>query len=709
MKKKFAVILVVLTALLVLFAGCGSLDYNTELVKNGDFESYDETDKKIVDWQTYTTSNATFSITKDNTGADQDVDELGKQQLLVSSSSSGISYLYQKINVEAGKTYKLTARIKGNISSNSSSSFTGAKVGFLEDPSFMRIHVRQMEEEDGWNYYVVYINPEISTLTLTVGIGDTNANGSGTAYFDNISLTKIDPALVPADETVVRVSDNKYSNRNSVGGNVVVALLTIFAAALCCGAYILLRKYINQKKEPAVYQSKAKSIFLSPAALLSYVMVFALALRILLVNFVSGNGDTMSTLGSIALGMAKKGPMGMYAVSGSSMVSPGYGFILWAIGGIASLLGAGAESASMAILLRIPPLLCDILLIYVVFVVGNKFWNLKTATIVAGMTAALPALFSASGLWGTFDSVFALALVLIFMALLNKNYLLVAILSLTGLLFDARVLLLLPLIIIYLGYVAIHNKKERIKIPCYLVGGIVLFYLITLPFSWDYVTATTNGNAFYMFGKYAEILTANHMYAYNAFNMYALFGLNAVKYDTVALVFTYIFYLAALGFSTYIYMRNKDRLQLLLAASMIFVVHSIIAVDMTPGFMLGGLMLLLLYAIVSGERRTFKLFGCLSTLFSLNMLQSLNISGYLTNASNSLTVPFDRADPVIIVFSLVAMVLAAYFVYLVYDITIRGKMKGYAPLSGGLIACIKDWFKRKIDYLKKVKQSIKSA
>ena len=95
-----------------------------------------------------------------------------------------------------------------------------------------------------------------------------------------------------------------------------------------------------------------------------------------------------------------------------------------------------------------------------------------------------------------------------------------------------------------------------------------------------------------------------------------------------------------------------------------------------------SLALLLVYGMITGDRRILKVFGGFTMTTLLNTSYAMMIGGYFGEGQNSSAVLMTAADPVLIIFSIVNVALLGYLGYLIYSICIKEDVKGVVVIEG---------------------------
>ncbi len=163
----------------------------------------------------------------------------------------------------------------------------------------------------------------------------------------------------------------------------------------------------------------------SPALIVLLLGGLALRLTIAYVLFPSSGFTTdVSSYASWAMTLAEHGPGGFYASAGFADYPPAYLYLLWPVGLLAR--GASDPGAMAADLVKLPPILLDLAVGYVLYrLVRGWAWPSRRAEAMALGAAALylfnPVSFYDSALWGQSDAAGALMLLLGAAALVRGN------------------------------------------------------------------------------------------------------------------------------------------------------------------------------------------------------------------------------------------------------------------------------------------------
>ena len=689
--KKILTALFIVIILMVVFYGCNTPadEFNQELVINGNFEEGD------AGWTKNNGQSAIFDIVTTNIGSDQYNSKYGEKQLELNSGYyANWLNLTREIKVVKGGKYKLQADI--NVSEDiENESFSaaqiGAFVGFKEDLGIKRINV--IRKTDGWQTYIIYFTPvNNDTLNIQVGLGSSTSTSKGKARFDNVSVQRVES--VPDGIETYNVGSAVNTTRSTTGGNVYVITLSVLTALLCYIAYILIRRAMTLRNElePTINEEKKFDIgriVKSPVFLLTSVLIIAFTIRLVIVNLIQGHIEDFNTFSNWASKLVGDGPLVFYKNT-DTVYPPGYLYILWGLGGIAKLLGIQTGSMGMSVFLKIPAIVCELIIIYLIFTLALKHFNIYISTVFAGLYAVLPAVFTNSAAWGQIDSVFGLFVLLSFLAVLDKKYISVIVYYTIAIFLRAEALLLLPLIMSYLIYTFIAAPESRIKISVASAVALISIIVLSLPFTIKLGGAKV---IFYTFGRFIASANANPVFSSNAFNFYGIFGLNMKSVSVFAKVLSWLIYAVIAFYACFIYFFKKNRAELLLLSSFIITGAGVFMTGATPQTMLMAFPLMIAYLAISGEKRVMFIFSALTLTNFLNIAEYLNQSGCIGRGANAQLISYANPSAFMIICGIINVITLMYFALVTYDICYSDDVRELEPMSMSYFKTMGDFFK----------------
>ncbi len=210
---------------------------------------------------------------------------------------------------------------------------------------------------------------------------------------------------------------------------------------------------------------------------------------------------------------------------------PGYIYVLYVIGAILNKFNLDVYSSFTLLLLRFPSLVCDIAAGILIYKAGNKYLSKSMGLLFSALYLFNPAVILNSAVWGQVDSILALLVILLCFTLMEGKIISAAFVFAAGLLFKPQILIFAPLLLygIYeYELIGFQNWKRFFKD---LTGGIIAIgclFLGMVPFGISNVIP-----------QYTDTLSSYPYVSVNAYNFWAMFGLNWRSQDGMLLGITY--------------------------------------------------------------------------------------------------------------------------------------------------------------------------
>lgn len=190
--------------------------------------------KTINGWKKYnyrseytSTQTTQFSIVSDG---------FSGNALKIDSSSINDARVYRKIRVKANSVYEVSVMIKTeNVESGAGANISGYNCTGISSGQF--------GTSDGWIKKTVYLKTGEgqTSVELSLGLGGYSAESSGTAYFDELTVKKVDAApeggeLLTLIDRKAQKADNDVSIWFKLLFAVVMSGGVIYCAAVCIRA-----------------------------------------------------------------------------------------------------------------------------------------------------------------------------------------------------------------------------------------------------------------------------------------------------------------------------------------------------------------------------------------------------------------------------------------------------------------------------------------
>ncbi|MGI6664076.1 MAG: phospholipid carrier-dependent glycosyltransferase [Christensenellaceae bacterium] len=519
------------------------------------------------------------------------------------------------------------------------------------------------------------------TYIICMGLGDETALGTGTVQLSSLQVKEVaepveDHIIFPlvgtlaAQETFaaeynsqpVTIRKNRIEHdRTTISydhiGEALMALLLLVALYLMItgqGARRLAR------------------LFSGPVAL---YLLFAGAffLRFYLAWTSTGDPETLTSYARYAVSAYENGLSGFYIGERVQNCMPILSLVSWMGGALRSLLGYGVNAAGFLAFLRLPGMIADIALMYLIYHICKKRLNKGTATLFAAIAGYMPLLWWNSAMTGVYTSIPVFFSVLALYWLSEKKFWQSGIVTALAILSAIECVLLLPIIL--LVYLNIFLQKEERKKGLWQLATM----LLTMFTTYLVVLLPLKGTQSWLFALQKPIAAGIQQLqiSFEAFNLLSLFGEAGSGSIEAFLQNNFrIFALVGLGlgflFVLILSIWKKERKYLFLYAALFFTAAYTFCANMPPAFTLFIAVFLYMAAMDLDSRNLF--FG--ATLFS--GVGFLNI--YINYAFGLQTIYTE----LILFLSILEILAAIYVFYAAYEIFFLkkiGRAISVAPLE----------------------------
>lgn len=331
---------------------------------------------------------------------------------------------------------------------------------------------------------------------------------------------------------------------------------------------------------------------------------------------------------------------------------PGYIYILYIIGAIKKLFGITVLTSGTAVVLKMPAIICDLVISYIIYKVGSKYTIHAYALLFAAAYAFNPAVILNSCTWGQVDSVFTLFVVLMCYFVTEKKLPAAYFVFAAGILIKPQSLIFTPVLIygiidqVFLTDFSLQKMFKQLGIG---LAAIAVLVLAAVPFGLPNVLK-----------QYVETLGQYEYASVNAYNIWALLGKNWTAQDKVFMFMPYktwgtIFIVLTVAVSAYYCIRNKEN-ESKYYLSGAFIVTSVfmLAVRMHERYIYPALALLLITAAVKRNYKYVLAFVFLSVVHFMNAYHVL----FYYNPET-----YDFSNPVIYIIAFLSVSAFVYFVY----------------------------------------------
>ncbi len=702
MKRIILLIAVFAIALTLLLSGCTTTPIN-------------ETDKQIL---TFTNANGNFNYTGEGEDVNTDwtfeagndakpssVFSSSSNGLKINTQNSGYAVASQKVYLKRYAYYKVTYTydmdsIAEYSTEDDISKWDGLYLGFKEDPSFnysdeKRSEIRNVTSDFKTDTFY-FKTDGTKEYNFAIFVGNKAYPVSAVVFIKDIQLTLVSEEVAVANSSygLYELNSEVYGQATNI--NITYVILGVVATLLL--AYVA---YIIRSRAMAFEGVESKNGFfntLRDSKWLGLVITLGLAAIVrfaimLAQTFIAGSASISSTFfgydleefSTIGGWLANYDIKYFYEYNSYYTALMPITLYISALAGLIgrAFTGLGANVVALATLATIKSftIIADLGAIALVHSIIAKKQGRVTATVMASFYALIPMVFAMSSAWGSFESITAFLLVLSFWFLLNKgSYIGMAIAYFFACMTTVSAIYISPAILLYTAYIIYRAIKDKqyVKLVApisVIVGSIIAFYLISLPFVFNEVA---NGSAFAAVTKYIATLEGSKVYAANAFNFQGLLG-NNYKVVGVQSIFVTILYIAFVVIVLAVaYFKNRNRVDLTLIAATCVLAFWTFANNMTYYSLFIALPLLFIVTALIKDMRLFIAFVVYAILAYVNASYVYLVAGYTTTGvvpiSNSVTA-------IVYVMGSLSLVAAVYYIVIAYDILINKKAVEQSPIT----------------------------
>ncbi len=399
-----------------------------------------------------------------------------------------------------------------------------------------------------------------------------------------------------------------------------------------------------------------------------FILLFFLLLRLIAARLTDGYASDMACWAAWGNQMEQLGASNFYSPDYFCDYPPGYLYILGMLSRIASFFHL--PESGYHFLLKLPPIFADLGIGIMVFRYATKKFNPSFACLIAGFFLLSPVFFHDSAVWGQIDSVLLFFLILATLHLTKERYY-------SGILFYVIAVLIKPqgLLLAPIVFFSLLDSRSVKKTFLSLFAGFIFFLLAIIPFSpaWQSQTGLTLWlnllNPWWLIERYLSTMASYPYFSVNAFNFYALLGLNwkplAQNYSLLlSAIHSLILAIGVVG-AGYFYVKTEHSVRLWLSGYFLFGFLFTFAFKMHERYLLMPLLFLFFGYLASGNKKLLFLFSGFSGVGFCNLFYILRLSE-TTQALPDYRIIFPLALAEVILFFISIFVIAKDF--LGYDI-----------------------------------------
>ncbi len=353
------------------------------------------------------------------------------------------------------------------------------------------------------------------------------------------------------------------------------------------------------------------------------VFVVALGLRILLACISRGFLTDLGCFYGWGTRVFREGFAAFYTQDSFSDYPPGYIYVLYLIGGFLTKCNISYLSPMCLLVLKLPSIVCDMLLGLTVYFLANDKWGEKKAAFLAAAYLFNPAVLLNSVFWGQVDAIFTLCVVWMCISFMKKKPIPAYVCYALGLLFKPQTLIFTPLLIFGICENLFEEKFEFRNFFYNLFSGLAVLaamFLLWTPFGTERV-----------WKLYTETLESYPYISVNAYNFWAMFGLNWSSQEKTILgklqyhhVGTFIILLICLISALIFWKKRKQEERYFITGAFIIVTMFLFSVRMHERYLYPVMIFALLSYVVSGREKRFTVYVLMTIVHFLNVYHVLH-------------------------------------------------------------------------------------
>lgn len=461
-----------------------------------------------------------------------------------------------------------------------------------------------------------------------------------------------------------------------------IALVSVIAMYLLypyCNRYVRVENTGASKKGKKYHYKKNSSSSLSGTGMSKqqekkigfsiFIAIFVVALLARLIGAIAYKGYEVDVNCFLAWAdmIFENGIGKFYSLDAFTDYPPGYMYILFVIGGIRSAFHIVQTSTLSIVLTKLPAILSDMAIGYLVYKIASKRMKETGAALLAGIFLFTPVIFVDSAIWAQVDSVFTLFIVLMCYLVTEKKLIPAYFVFAIGILIKPQSLIFTPVLIygiidqvILEGHKNLSKNDFRKNFFIQLGAGIVAILMIGLlmmPFGFQDALK-----------QYTETMGSYPYASVNAYNIWTMFGKNWADQTATSLGISYkmwgtIFIIATVIFTTILNFKSKEnKSKYYFEGALIVTAVFTLSVRMHERYVYPAVALLLLVYAVRPRKKLYIAYVIGAALTYLNVTHVL----FFFDNTN-----FDNMAPFPIIVGACFVAFLCYMVYLSYKYYIQ--------------------------------------
>ncbi|MEO3943908.1 glycosyltransferase family 39 protein [Gorillibacterium sp. CAU 1737] len=609
------------------------------LIQNGGFESVGAGQPSSWTVDSWHAGEAYSRLT-----IQQEVVHSGSNAALIENLQPNDAKYIQKVSVDSDSVYKLSAYV---LVDHADADTKGANISIL---GIGDTSVDLKSTNGAWELLEFYgkTGKSQKELQVAVRLGGYGSLGAGKAYFDDVSLTKLSAA--PAGATVFDLAPKGSDIPDAVSAMGIAAAAVVFGLLY----FFVYQRWIRPQPTGSLRERRHFGLLFGAA------VVTALIIRFLVAMKSPGYVVDVNTFKAWANKVATNGLAHFYDGQFADY-PPGYMYILWIVGSLQQVFHLDWASKGALLLIKLPALLADAAIAYLLYREGKKRISPSTGFGLALLFLFNPAVLVNSAGWGQMDSFFTLILLGALLLLASGKWEGSAAIFAFAILVKPQALIFTPVFLF-----EAFRKRQWGRLAGCVAVGLGVFLVLIAPFSFN------QSSPFWIIDLYKSTLGQYAYATLNAFNIYALFGANMVSADLGSpLSYTVVGYsgiVLTVAAAAYFFFRRKtegeDKL-FFIPFLLLFMVF-MLSVKMHERYLFPAIALALFAFLFSKDRRLLHL------SVGLSVVQYFNVHYVLKSAA--INQPhLMKHDGIMLAMSFVSVILLLWLLKIGYDLYVKGR------------------------------------
>lgn len=614
MKNIFALLI----AFLILISACACGETDANLILNGDFSNVDANGMP-VGWsrEMWFTDTGVSRLYVDENGYD------GNCVAVVNADPNDARFA-QTIAVEPDSIYRFSCMVRAEGCSEDG---YGATISFEDTFSYSD---SIWDTSGDWQEICVYgrTGADQDEVKLFIRLGGYGNLGKGRAWFDNIEAVKLDAA--PEGVEALSLEAQKSSGGKAASADPAE---DTGAPARNTEAFLLLAfLYGVLLIAIARRMGRLDRSRMNARALMAIGLSAAFLLRVILSVAVRGYNTDINCFSAWSERIFANDPAHFYAEDYFCDYPPGYMLLLWIPAALRSLLGLPLQGGVHLFLLKLTPILCDLLGAWLIWRTARRHGvSDRIAAVLAMLYAFNPAVFIDSAAWGQIDSVFTLLIALCALQAAEEKYIPSLLAFAAAMLIKPQAMLFAPLglaaILIFL--LRRRNGRKTLEFILGVIAALALIYAAAFLFYIGRAQSAADailGPIPWMIELYGGTMGSYGYLTINALNLYALLGFNwtATASQPLWTIFAWALFALSYALCILICAKSKKNRHLLLSGGLLIALIYTFGPMIHERYIFPALLLLALAYAMDRDRRllvSLSLFGITAAMNELLVLQ----------------------------------------------------------------------------------------